>query len=115
MKRYISYIIYEKSRSGVPWKSDFTELYYWNNENISEYSKFISEASFKKLLEFSKSRSPGIIPVGTGFKRVKRHSSNITRYLANKKNNIFEGNERYLFHHREVLIFSFQRIIDTSE
>nr|YP_010016463.1 RNA polymerase beta'' subunit [Crotalaria pallida]QOJ44406.1 RNA polymerase beta'' subunit [Crotalaria pallida] len=96
---------------------------------------FISEASFQetaRVLAKSALRGRidwlkglkenvvlgGLIPVGTGFKRVMRRSRQHNKMtLETKKNNVFEGEMRdILFHHRQVFDFLISKnLCDTSE
>ncbi|KAF1862720.1 hypothetical protein Lal_00044948, partial [Lupinus albus] len=80
--------------------------------SFQETARVLAKAALRGRIDWLKGLKEnvvlgGIIPVGTGFKRVKRHSRQHNKItLQTKKNNIFEGEMRdILFHHREVFDF----------
>nr|YP_009446161.1 RNA polymerase beta' subunit [Lupinus westianus]ATY40586.1 RNA polymerase beta' subunit [Lupinus westianus]UBK10475.1 RNA polymerase beta'' subunit [Lupinus westianus var. aridorum] len=80
--------------------------------SFQETARVLAKAALRGRIDWLKGLKEnvvlgGMIPVGTGFKRVKRHSRQHNKItLQTKKNNILEGGMRdILFHHREVFDF----------
>nr|YP_010511967.1 RNA polymerase beta'' subunit [Amburana cearensis]UXL83291.1 RNA polymerase beta'' subunit [Amburana cearensis] len=93
--------------------------------SFQETARVLAKAALRGRLDWLKGLKEnvvlgGMIPVGTGFKRVMHRSrprqhNKIT--LETKKNNLFEGEMRdILFHHRKLFdFFSSKNLYDTSE
>nr|YP_009768161.1 RNA polymerase beta'' subunit [Indigofera linifolia]QIS98779.1 RNA polymerase beta'' subunit [Indigofera linifolia] len=82
--------------------------------SFQETARVLAKAALRGRIDWLKGLKEnvvlgGMIPVGTGFKRIKYHSrprqhNKIT--LETKKKNLFEGKMRdILFHHRELFVF----------
>nr|QVX29251.1 RNA polymerase beta'' subunit [Indigofera miniata] len=82
--------------------------------SFQETARVLAKAALRGRIDWLKGLKEnvvlgGMIPVGTGFKRIKYHSrprqhNKIT--LETKKNNLFEGKMKdILFHHRELFFF----------
>nr|UVF31024.1 RNA polymerase beta'' subunit [Genista tridentata subsp. tridentata] len=91
--------------------------------SFQETARVLAKAALRGRIDWLKGLKEnvvlgGMIPVGTGFKRVMRRSRQHNKItLQTKKNNIFEGEIRdILFHHREVFDFFISKnLCDTSE
>nr|WIL98618.1 RNA polymerase beta'' subunit [Cladrastis wilsonii] len=93
--------------------------------SFQETARVLAKAALRGRIDWLKGLKEnvvlgGMIPVGTGFKRVMHRSrprqhNKIT--LETKKNNLFEGEMRdILFHHRELFDFFISKnLCDTSE
>nr|YP_010864666.1 RNA polymerase beta'' subunit [Indigofera linnaei]WGS97814.1 RNA polymerase beta'' subunit [Indigofera linnaei]WGS97897.1 RNA polymerase beta'' subunit [Indigofera linnaei] len=82
--------------------------------SFQETARVLAKAALRGRIDWLKGLKEnvvlgGMIPVGTGFKRIKYHSrprqhNKIT--LETNKNNLFEGKMKdILFHHRELFLF----------
>nr|ALB78337.1 RNA polymerase beta'' subunit [Heuchera parviflora var. saurensis] len=91
--------------------------------SFQETARVLAKAALRGRIDWLKGLKEnvvlgGMIPVGTGFKRLVHHSrqhKNIS--LETKKKNLFEGEMRdILFHHRELFNFCISKNFhDTSE
>lgn len=91
--------------------------------SFQETARVLAKAALRGRIDWLKGLKEnivlgGMIPVGTGFKRVMRRSRQHNKItLQTKKNNIFEWEIRdILFHHREVFNFFISKnLCDTPE
>nr|YP_009649373.1 RNA polymerase beta' subunit [Cullen corylifolium]QCD16458.1 RNA polymerase beta' subunit [Cullen corylifolium] len=92
--------------------------------SFQETARVLSKAALRGRIDWLKGLKEnvvlgGMIPVGTGFKRIM-HRSKQRQYnkmtSETKKNNLFEGEMRdILFHHRELFFFVSKNLCDTSQ
>nr|YP_008145956.1 RNA polymerase beta' subunit [Glycine dolichocarpa]AGO44487.1 RNA polymerase beta' subunit [Glycine dolichocarpa] len=92
--------------------------------SFQETARVLSKAALRGRIDWLKGLKEnvvlgGMIPVGTGFKRIM-HRSKQRQYnkmtSETKKNNLFEGEMRdILFHHRELFVFVSKNLCDTSQ
>nr|YP_010468024.1 RNA polymerase beta'' subunit [Bituminaria bituminosa]UVF30629.1 RNA polymerase beta'' subunit [Bituminaria bituminosa] len=92
--------------------------------SFQETARVLSKAALRGRIDWLKGLKEnvvlgGMIPVGTGFKRIM-HRSKQRQYnkmtSETKKNNLFEGEMRdILFHHRELFFFVAKNLCDTSQ
>ena len=92
--------------------------------SFQETARVLSKAALRGRIDWLKGLKEnvvlgGMIPVGTGFKRIMNRSKQ-RQYnkmtSETKKKNLFEGEMRdILFHHREFFFFVSKKICETSE
>nr|YP_010042473.1 RNA polymerase beta'' subunit [Thermopsis turkestanica]QPB69703.1 RNA polymerase beta'' subunit [Thermopsis turkestanica]QWW33820.1 RNA polymerase beta'' subunit [Thermopsis alpina]QWW33904.1 RNA polymerase beta'' subunit [Thermopsis lanceolata]QWW33988.1 RNA polymerase beta'' subunit [Thermopsis turkestanica] len=91
--------------------------------SFQETARVLAKAALRGRIDWLKGLKEnvvlgGIIPVGTGFKRIMHRSRQHNKItLETKKNNVFEGEMGdILFHHREIFDFFISKnLCDTSE
>ena len=92
--------------------------------SFQETARVLSKAALRGRIDWLKGLKEnvvlgGMIPVGTGFKRIMNRSKQ-RQYnkmtSETKKKNLFEGEMRdILFHHREFFFFVSKNLCDTSQ
>nr|YP_010513465.1 RNA polymerase beta'' subunit [Cleobulia coccinea]UXL85036.1 RNA polymerase beta'' subunit [Cleobulia coccinea] len=92
--------------------------------SFQETARVLAKAALRGRIDWLKGLKEnvvlgGMIPVGTGFKRIMHHSKPRQHnkiILETKKKNLFEDEMRdILFHHREFFFFISKNLCDTSE